>query len=81
MEHAHDDEFGFQQCVIDGVVALKGHAQVGCELLARRSCERKIQQAAASVLDLGEQDRRYGFGSFKGNIGPDFSKVGFGRIG
>lgn len=81
MQHAHDGEFGFRQRVIDGVAALEGHSQVGRELIARRSCQRKLQQAPTGILDLREQGRGYGFGRFKGNIGPDFSKVSFGRIG
>jgi hypothetical protein len=81
MQHANDDEFALIVTVVDDVVASKARAQAGRELLARGSGKRELTERLARVFDFVDEPRRGRLRCLQGNVGPDFGKIGFGRVG
>ena len=77
MEDADDYELAFVMKVIDGVVA----GEADAKLFARRAGHRETTERLAIALDLVYEPVRCRFGSFDGDVKPDFGEVGFGRVG
>lgn len=80
MQDADDNDLRLAANVIDGVIALKRHAQTARQAIARRPRHREVQQASACRPDLVEERGRGGL-RILGDESPDFGQVGFRRIG
>ena len=81
MQHADDEDFALVRQIIDCVFVLQEDAQALRELLTWRSRAGKCQQSIASTANPGKQAIGRRLRSLGSNIGPDFGKVGFGRVG
>jgi hypothetical protein len=81
MQYANDDQFAFVGTVVDHVISDKARAQTWSKLLPRGAGKREVTERLTRVFDLVEQPRRRRLRRLQGDIGPDFRKVGFGRVG
>jgi len=81
VQDAHDDDVGICREIIDSVAAGERDAQRWGELRTLRVAHGKLSGAIKDGGDLGDQLIRDVFGTFARDIGPNFRKIGFGRLG
>ena len=81
MKHADDNQFCFSGRIVNCVFPVKRHPHPLRESIPRRPGKRKIEQMREGRLNSAEQALRGRFRGFESDIGPDFCKIGFRRVG
>lgn len=81
MQHPDDHNLVGIRQVVDGVSAVKNHAQARCQFFPGGSHQGKFLHLREAAGKIGDEARRYRLGSLQRQISPDFGKVGFRRFG
>jgi len=71
VQNPDDNNLARTRQVIDSVLLMKNHAQIGRKVRTRRTGKRQCQCLANPGLKTRQKSGRNGFGCFRGEITPD----------
>jgi len=81
VQHADNHNFVRERLVVDRVGVVERNAQSGRKQFPRDACKRKMTHRLKCSLYRFDESIRRGLSRFRGQINPDFRKIGLGGMG